>query len=101
MKKVLLTHTGPVNSFIIPARRVYGTTVDEGLYCVGGQLVIFELLLCHGTVLSGKMRDRSFNSAKSSIYSTKPPIQFQISLFMDCAPGEITAEQTQIAGCII
>ncbi|HDY8692017.1 TPA: hypothetical protein RRH80_005127, partial [Klebsiella pneumoniae] len=42
----------------------YGATVDEG-FIVDGPVGDFELLLCHGTVcVVGKMRDRSFNSAK-------------------------------------
>ncbi len=52
-----------LNSFIIQPES-YGATVDEG-FIVGGPVGDFELLLCHGTVcVVGKMRDRSFNSAK-------------------------------------
>ncbi len=71
MKKVLLTHTGSLNSFIIQPES-YGATVDEG-FIVGGPVGDFELLLCHGTVcVVGKMRDLILQLSKSSIYSTKP-----------------------------
>ncbi|MBO0258580.1 hypothetical protein J0S26_13570, partial [Escherichia coli] len=44
-------------------------------FIVGGPVGDFELLLCHGTVcVVGKMRDLILQLSKSSIYSTKPPI---------------------------
>ncbi|MER4232032.1 hypothetical protein J8967_27455, partial [Klebsiella pneumoniae] len=44
-------------------------------FIVGGPVGDFELLLCHGTVcVVGKMRDLILQLSKSSIYSTKPPV---------------------------
>ncbi|MDM8038953.1 hypothetical protein QUS28_03830, partial [Klebsiella quasipneumoniae] len=46
-------------------------------FIVGGPVGDFELLLCHGTVcVVGKMRDLILQLSKSSIYSTKPCINY-------------------------
>ncbi len=72
-KKVLLTHTKGLNSFIIQPES-YGATVDEG-FIVGGPVGDFELLLCHGTVcVVGKMRDLILQLSKKVRFIQQSPM---------------------------